>query len=207
MVDTSDGAFYRSRRCLLCFDSGPNTASTICGRTLSADSLGIFPRNEETGHAVWDDVNPFCTIDITQDDIIAIVCLGRQMNVPSILPSAFSICAQLPYRTLAYGCTGKDGVCWKLSAEDLFRTLEGESHLRKARVLQLKHVLLAKPTPACLARVSCMEKLATARGVHLGTIHDDPGCPLREQVDTRHRTAKSILRCVMRNAARRCGGI
>lgn len=121
-----------------------------------ADFRNLYASNEDS----FTSKHPLGNEAIELGDIqtaIAVVCLGRSMDVPSILPPAFYLCAQLVYPIDGY--TDKNGTHWELARDDLRVCLHGELKLRKACVSQTKFALCATCSPNCKEQVECVSKM------------------------------------------------
>ena len=71
------------------------------------------------------------TIRLKPQDAIAVIILARSHDLPQLLPTAFYIAAQLENKLLTHGFRDEDGMHWKLSPDDLLKTLDGRTALHE----------------------------------------------------------------------------
>ncbi|KAI0640935.1 hypothetical protein C8Q79DRAFT_920559 [Trametes meyenii] len=84
---------------------------------------------------------------------ISAIALAHLTNMPSILPTAFYICATLSPSEIVEGFTRRDGVVERLSKEDLKRCLNLRDRLVNAHTV-ITLALLKAPSKMCTARHS-----------------------------------------------------
>ncbi|KAI0669061.1 hypothetical protein C8Q78DRAFT_978943 [Trametes maxima] len=86
---------------------------------------------------------------------ISAIALARLTNTPSILPTAFYVCATLSPSEIMEGYTRRDGVIERLSKEDMKRCLNLRDRLVNAHTV-ITLTLFKAPSKTCTARHSAM---------------------------------------------------